>query len=234
MFEAKISGKFTLEYLIYLFRCLQKHGSVGDRIAFSQNSIQKIEIHYDSELTGSFRILILKPLSTLQLDKIIKTHSLVKVENPNEELFKHTLRADSPVDVAHCMLFGSNTLLNSEDEFELDFEFAKDVFVRTSSKAQVIHPPLLNLLFVLVWQGYEFLRYKVDADRLSFDIGHIDAIEVGLFLVSGWIFWVHKVTKEKISVFREGTCSSFERNKAWTRGLITSTVFLAVFSTFTS
>lgn len=234
MFETKISGKFTLEYLIYLFRCLQRHGSVGDRIRFSQDSIQKIEIAYDSELTGSYRIFILKPLSAIQLDKLIGTHKLAKVGNPNEELFKHTLRADSAVDVAHCMLFGANTLLNSEDEVELDFEFAKDVFVRTSSKAKVIHAPLLNLLLVLVWQGYEFLRYKLDAERLSFDISHIDAIEVGLFLLNGWLFWALKVTKEQIPVFREGTCSSFERNKAWTRSLITSAVLLAIFSTFTS
>lgn len=234
MFDTKVSGKFSLEYLIYIFRCLQLHGSIGDSLKFSQNDTQRLEVEYDPDRTGRFKIKVVNRLSAIELNELTASHSLDEIKNSNEEPFKHVLCADNARVVANSLILGSNTLFNVEEAFELDFESARDVFFKTSSEAQIIHPPVLSSILILIWGGYEFFRYVWVTDKFSFNVSFVDTIELGLFLVNAWVFWAHKMNKQHIPVFREGTCPKFELHKSLTKSLITSMFFLAILSSFTS
>jgi len=228
----KLSGEFTLEYLIHLFRCLKRYGSAGDRVLLSQGDIQEVEVIHD--VNGSLSIKIFNPISASKLDALTQIHSLNKEENSKELKHRQVLSSTSGLNVAHSLVFGATTLFNSTEEFEIDYQYAEDVFQRAIRKSQFVFAPILNMLFVLLWAAYEFIRYEFFASELSFALSNFDFIEVGFFLINGLVFWASKDDKDDIPVFREKTSSRCELHRSAKKGLINMTIVFLFVSVFTS
>ena len=241
MYEThKLSGKFSLEYLVHLFECLENFGSPQDHLKFSQNAIERVEVSYRAS-EEKFYIKILIPVSEAQLASIMKTHSLKRVKGTNKAIDNQTLSSDFFVNVARAMMFGSNTILDANEEFELDFKSAKRVFAKSEIGSQIEYPPLLNIALIVVWIGYEFVKFIFFNDSLHFDIRNVDLIEGFLFAINCFFFWGLKPNKKRtlagfddIPVFREGTTDSFILNKTATRGAINVMIILMIVSVFTS
>jgi len=228
-----MSGKFSLEYLIYLFRCLEKHGSPENYFLFSQDGTSRIKVDYDESGTGRFRLEILHPISDARIDALVKAHSLDRAEYLNKVGSNPLVSTGSAVNAAHSMIFASPTLLNPDEAFELNFQSSLKVFLKTMANSQFPPSPLLNIPFVFVWGGYEFFRYKSFSGELNFNFHHFDLLEVGLLIINCFVFWALRTKKNTIPVFSEGTSSSFAAEKAATKSLIYLTVCLFILSAFT-
>lgn len=230
----KLSGKFSLEYLVHLCSCLEQHGSSSDYFRFSQNGVPQFEVSYDVEKTKLFEIKMLQPISEDRLDLLLETYSLKRMKHFNEKVTHQTLTAEVYVNVAQAIVFGSESLLNSEEDFELDSEFAQNVFGETMIGSQFEYPPFVNMALLLLWIGYEFVRYSFFAKDLSFSIGNIDIVEGLLFAVNCFFIWGSRPNHDDIPVFRKGTSTNFRIYKTSIKGCINLMIILIIVSLFTS
>lgn len=230
----KLSGKFSLEYLVHLCECLEQHGSSSDFFRFSQNGVQQFELSYDSEKTKLFEIKVLKPIPESQLEQLLETYSLKRAESSNKNHTHKTLTAEVYVNVARAMIFGSSSILNSEEEFELDSQFAQNVFGETMLESKFIYPPFVNIALLILWSCYEIIKCFISNEYFKFQIGNIDIIEGLLFVVNCYFFWGTMPNRDDIPVFKEGTSSNFSLYKKSTLGCVNLMIILIVVSFFTS
>lgn len=228
-----LSGKFSAEYLTHLFECLKKHGSNGAHFKFSQDGVELLDVYYDHEELDLFKIKFLKQITENELDLLLKMRAFNKINISDREDAHQIVTTDNPKKIAQTIIPAPNMILNSDVAFELDYECAKDAFYKTCRRSQFVFCPILNMILLPLWVLYEFIIYVFFADGLSLSLSHFDRVESVLLALSCLSFWLLRVNKNHIPIFREGSPRDFILHRTLTEALMKVTVIFTVLSFFT-
>ena len=213
----KMYGKYSYEYFVHLFRCLQKYGSSEDHFIFYKDAEQRIKVSHD-ERSSLLRIEVLVPMSKDRLQSVVTSHNLNLCQKLKSDEFHHAYTSSNCVDIAGALMLGDESLLNQEDLIGLESKNAKGVFAKSMDGSQFVVPPFLSIGIAIVWGGHELVRFIL-SDMTSFSLRNFDLVEWVLFLISCYFYSALRVNKSHIPIFREGSCQTFLAWSAAIRGL---------------